>query len=85
MITEILLNEARERYPPGTKYIAAHTEDQICYVSDISSFRIISGYIIESTGNSDKNGHSYSEVLYSEGKGWAKIVEPLVNNHKFLL
>lgn len=85
MITEILLNEARERYPPGTRYIAAHTDDAICEVSNISNFRIVSDYIIESTGNYDKNGHDHCEVLYSEKRGWAIKIDSSVNIHKFLL
>jgi len=77
---ESLLEEARRRYPKGTKYYPAHLSgdgNSICTVGDPDNFILLAGDILESLGNKEKNGHSYTERIYYNGK-WAKIVTPVV-------
>jgi hypothetical protein len=74
---ETLLEEARRRYPKGTKYHVAHIEAKertIATVSDPSKFWVLDSNIYESDGNFYKNGHNLSEVIHHNGK-WGTIVE----------
>lgn len=78
---EYLLKRAKELFPAGTRYHAAHLSvdgSSICTVSDPDKFRIIGDLdddfsIIESSGDYKKNGHSYSEIICSGGE-WAQKV-----------
>jgi len=77
MTHEELLKYARSNYPEGTVYETAHIGGYYCIVSDPNDFYITdSGYdIIESYCNSQKNGHSITELIYnSSNNKWAKII-----------
>ena len=82
MNTESLLKQAKKMYPVGTEYRPAHLifsnnpstcivmEDQLFYMS----YQAI--YLINPNGKNwdkDRNGHSYSQVLYDKDK-WAEII-----------
>jgi hypothetical protein len=72
-----LITEAKKRYPPETRFQPAHLEGnptEICVVGLHENFYLAQGDIYLSHGNTEKNGHNFSEFLYSGGK-WAKIVE----------
>lgn len=54
---ESLLEEARRRYPKGTKYYPAHLSgdgNSICTVGDPDNFILLAGDILESLGNKEK-------------------------------
>lgn len=76
-----LLEEAKRRYPVGTKYYPAHLTSQRtqhCTVSNPANFTVMHGrhglYISESSGNLSKNGHTLSEIIFDEFT-WAVKVE----------
>lgn len=76
-----LLEEAKRRYPVGTKYYPAHLASQRthhCTVSNPATFNVAQGrrglYISESTGNLSKNGHNLSEIIFDDFT-WAVKVE----------
>jgi hypothetical protein len=80
---EQLLEEAKRRFPPGTKFYPAHLhpyKDGICTVTkeQVPHFESGKDDVIQfSTGDRYKNGHAYSEVIYVKGR-WAEIVEPAI-------
>lgn len=71
-----LLEEAKRRYPIGTKFYTAHIdkENYLCTVSDFNYLKMIKDHIVLSYGNTKKNGHPYAEVLWYKGR-WAEIVK----------
>jgi len=72
-----LLEEARRRYPAGTKYFPVHlgpARDRICTVYDPERFYLTDSAIQESSGDMTKNGHDFSEIIYYKEQ-WAVISE----------
>lgn len=72
------LEYAKKHYPIGTKYYPAHitkSDTIICTVGDISLSVDSSNDIKESSGNDNKNGHWYTELIYLYDKDkWAEII-----------
>jgi len=75
-----LLEEAERRYPVGCKFIIAHASN----FSDGKTLTVTrlpgekfkwsgSNFILLSNSNTAKNGHSYNEACYYDGK-WAEII-----------
>lgn len=72
-----LIEEAKKRYPPGTKFQPAHLKGrptETCVIGLHENFQFNGDEIYISHGNQDKNGHNYSEIIYHEGN-WAEIIE----------
>lgn len=79
---DLLLKEAKKRYPIGTEYWTAHVRDRICLVHH-DNFHFNENNPNDMTiylgdGNFKINGHSCSEIVYHMGE-WAKIVSPHEN------
>jgi len=76
--TESLLEEAKRRYPVGTKYHIAHLSADgktTAIVRNPNAFFLHDGNVYESHGNYGANGHSYSEILYHRNnEKWAEII-----------
>lgn len=76
-----LLEEAKRRYPIGTKFIPAHVpeaKNHICEVYDYNTIEI-HGNCVDLYSSDDRNGHSFTGRICHNGK-WAEIVskpEPL--------
>jgi len=68
-----ILEEAKRRYPIGTKYISAAESDDIEYESKYGRFQII--------GTDTIWGDSGEGVLYQDGE-WAKITNRI--NHPII-
>ena len=80
-----LIEEAKKRYPPGTKFQPAHisgiTLSELCIVGPNETFYLLLNTIYLSHGNQEKNGHNYSEFVYHDGS-WAEIVTDLKEEPK---
>jgi len=76
--TESLLEEAKRRYPVGTKYHIAHLSADgktTAIVRNPNAFFLHDGNVYESHGNYGANGHSYDEILYHRNnEKWAEII-----------
>lgn len=78
-----LLEQARLRYPAGTRYKTAHTKKE-CTVSNPDKFYMDGGdnMIKESHGDFKKNGHNHTELVYYHGH-WAEIISvPKESNYE---
>jgi hypothetical protein len=77
-----LITEAKRRYPVGTHFMPAHTNDGICIITEDCKFDKIDGNNIYSriittnqVSSSDKKygNTGYNRVVYYNGK-WAQVV-----------
>ena len=78
IMTNKLLEKARNDYPTGTEYYPAHLsgeEHTLCTVGNPNTFHVdSSGDVLESHGDKPKNGHLLSEIIYhNDIKKWAEI------------
>ena len=87
MTEKEMLEKAEKEYPVGTVYYTAHLNTpMICTRSKDKLYVNKSGYLMESDGDSKKNGHNFSEVIYDPcKKRWAKIIQSPIDNFKFML
>jgi hypothetical protein len=69
---------AKKNYPVGTRYCPAHIDkekDVVCIISNDKLYESGDFNIMESAGNSMKNGHDCTElVYYYKTDKWAEII-----------
>ena len=82
MNQELLLKQAKKMYPVGTEYRPAHLIPSInnvsCIVMEYQTLSYHDNIIYllnpnDTVWDKDRNGHTYSQVLYDNGK-WAEIL-----------
>jgi hypothetical protein len=87
LVEKYIRLKVKDRYPVGSEFESAHLPGRICKINEENHKSIILNWdnghtlsqVLFSYGNKAKNGHDYSEMLYTERvQRWAKVIEPKV-------